>query len=333
MRYLWRWKELQSVILVFRVRNHSTVVHQSAASSSITVLSPNRRPLSCCNICRASCHLKMIVCRICSIYNNCNLAFWRSGYETHVCRSSLRYEESYNLRLRSWEKKSKDAASTHTFLPPTQKYQRVSGRKGVAEASDMERGGQGSWGQRATVNHHIGQEIFSFLTSSSGVLRYEGFLVKWIYKHKVTCNSLESEQVVAPSKSFSITVLFRSRIWRGSMFRKHARNYALQTDSISDHTGPKCLVWTELQLSVQAKLKTNMNSFWLVTFCFWSNHKNMVLTVYINLSLVRISEWLSFGWRETSPHALFWDWSETLRRQSHLSSWGNVRSPGWIALP
>lgn len=39
------------------------------------------------------------------------------------------------------------------------------------------------------------------------------------------------------------------------------------------------------------------------------------------------------GWRETSHHALFWAWSETLHRQSHLSSWGNVGPPGWIPSP
>lgn len=44
-------------------------------------------------------------------------------------------------------------------------------------------GGQGSKGQRATVNRHICQEIFSLITSSSGVLSYEGFLVQWISKH------------------------------------------------------------------------------------------------------------------------------------------------------
>lgn len=47
-------------------------------------------------------------------------------------------------------------------------------RVSVAKHSDMGGGGQGSKGQRPTVNGHICQEIFSVFTSSSGVLSYKG---------------------------------------------------------------------------------------------------------------------------------------------------------------
>lgn len=47
-------------------------------------------------------------------------------------------------------------------------------------------GGQDSNGQQAAVSQDICQEIFSALTSSSGVLSYER-LVQWKYK-QLTCS-------------------------------------------------------------------------------------------------------------------------------------------------
>lgn len=46
---------------------------------------------------------RTIMCHICSVYNNCSSAIWRSVYETHVCHLTLRNEESYNLLPRTWD--------------------------------------------------------------------------------------------------------------------------------------------------------------------------------------------------------------------------------------
>lgn len=61
------------------------------------------------------------------------------------------------------------------FLQPAQKYLWVSQKKGVNATKPNDKGeeGQGSKGQRATLNQHICQEIFSVFTSSSGVLSSE----------------------------------------------------------------------------------------------------------------------------------------------------------------
>lgn len=53
----------------------------------------------------------------------------------------------------------------------------------ATKPSGMRGGGRGSKGQRATVNRHICQEIFSAFTSPSGVLSYKGSPVQWKYKH------------------------------------------------------------------------------------------------------------------------------------------------------
>lgn len=39
------------------------------------------------------------------------------------------------------------------------------------------------------------------------------------------------------------------------------------------------------------------------------------------------------GWRETSHHALFWDWPATAHRQNHLSSGGMSGCPGEFLSP
>lgn len=78
-----------------------------------------------------------------------------------------------------------------------------------------------------------------------------------------------------------------------------------------------------------AKSKTVMQPSARWPWSFLSKHLE---TMWTYQSLVRIFI-VVCRWWETSHHPLFWDWWETVCRQSHLSSWENVRPPGWIPFP
>lgn len=92
-------------------------------------------------------------------------------------------------------------------------------KKGVTatKPSDMGEKGQCSKGQKAAVNRHICQEIFSFFTSSSGIWSYRGLwysgntnsshAAPWTPNKDLTGCNIIKEALNHQS--------YRSKIWRG----------------------------------------------------------------------------------------------------------------------